>query len=92
MPPFAFTEEQFDRVMHAASLLPANMKDNFVRSVANRVADRPFEVTLGDVETAIRFVLTTRGIAVGRAAFSNKTDKVAVRSRADRHFHRGVSR
>ena len=89
MPPFAFTSEQLDRVMDAASMLPANAQPSFVRSVANRVADLPYTVGTAEIEVAIRFVLGTRGVTGGFAAFTNKTtDQVAPRARAERQFAR----
>ena len=89
MPPFTFTEEQLDRVMDAAAMLPANARDNFVRSVGNRVADMPYTVGMAEIEVAIKFVLGTREVTGGFAAFTNKTtDRVATRARAERQFAR----
>ena len=54
MAPFAFTSEQLNRVMDAASMLPTDAQPSFVRSVANRVADLPYTVGMVEIEVAIR--------------------------------------
>jgi hypothetical protein len=36
--PFSLSDEELDRVMMAAAMLPTRQRDSFVRSVAGRVA------------------------------------------------------
>jgi hypothetical protein len=57
-------------VTDAAALLPPPARDNFLRSVAAQLASpRP---TDGQVLAALRFVLSERGVAVGREALAIK--------------------
>jgi hypothetical protein len=89
MPPLAFHDEMLDRLTNAAALLPSNARDGFMRSVANRISDPPYPAGIAELETAIRFVLGTRGVTGGYGAFTNKTtNKVVARARADRQFAR----
>jgi hypothetical protein len=91
--PLAFDDIMLARVMDAASLLPANQRDHFLRSVSNRLGDLPYQPGMAELEQAISFVLNCRGVGGGRGAFSNKiVDKVAARARADRQFRTGVHR
>jgi hypothetical protein len=94
MPPFVFDDEMMDRLMAAAALLPSNARDGFMRSVANRISDLPFQAGLPENEQAIAFVLGCRGVTGGFQAFNNAktTDRVAARARADLCFRTGVSR
>ena len=43
MQPLSFSDEMFDRLIGAAALLPQNARDNFMRSVANRINDLGYE-------------------------------------------------
>jgi hypothetical protein len=53
-------------VSEAASLLPINMRAVFTRNVAAR-----FD---GNLDEAIRFVLSNHGVAVGRNTFRGRCD------------------
>jgi hypothetical protein len=64
---FSLSDEQLDRVMAAAAMLPASRRDSFIRSVAGRVAGLPC-VGMAEIETAIRFVLNSYGVAPGNNA------------------------
>jgi hypothetical protein len=93
MPPLAFDDEMLDRVMAAAALLPVNARDNFLRSVANRVSDLPYQAGMPEIERAISFVLGCRGVGGGVTTFDRiKQDKVVARARAERQFRTGASR
>lgn len=69
--PLALTDEQLDRVMAAATLLPASSRDAFLKSVAGRVAGIP-NVGTAEIESAIQFVLNNYGIIGGVDAFTNQ--------------------
>ena len=69
MPLFALDDQQLERLMDAAAMLPAHQRDAFVRSVAGRVADIP-NFGIGEIECAIQFVLNHYGIAGGADAFT----------------------
>lgn len=89
MPPLALDDAMLDRLTNAAALLPANARDHFMRSVANRIADLHHPPGVAELEVAINFVLGTRGVSVGRAAFGKNTSRPGKnfsRTRADRHF------
>jgi hypothetical protein len=72
--PLALTDEQMDRVMAAAALLPATSRNAFLKSVAGRVAGTPC-ISMAEIERAIQFVLNTYGIAGGNHAF--KPERIA---------------
>jgi hypothetical protein len=93
--PLSFTDAQITQLKLVASMLPLNARDNFLRSIGNRLADLPYRPNDADVQAAIDFVLSCRGVAGGVQAFSNakSTDKIAAApARADRCFRTGVSR
>jgi hypothetical protein len=71
---FSLDDEQMDRVMGAAALLPTHQRDLFLRSVAGRVAGLPC-VSMAEIESAIAFVQNNYGIAGGHRAFVNKNRK-----------------
>jgi hypothetical protein len=75
---FSLSDEELDRLMDAASMLPTHHRDSFVRSVAGRVADIP-NFGIAEIECAIQFVLSHYGIAGGADAFtrSNKFTQLA---------------
>lgn len=97
--PLAFTDEMMDRLASAAALLPPNARGDFMRSVANRVGDLPYEAGLPEIEQAIAFVLNCRGISIGRATIGKKSRSISrdmdlprsAREHAERHF-KGVHR
>jgi hypothetical protein len=64
--PLALEDDQLDRIIDAAALLPRGMRSDFLRAVANTVAGKP-NVTACDVEAAITTVLSAYGVATGRA-------------------------
>lgn len=64
----SLTDEQLDRVMAAAALLPVTSRDAFLKSVAGRVAGVP-HVSMSEIERAIAFVLNNYGIIAGNQAF-----------------------
>jgi hypothetical protein len=57
------TDCQLAEITQAAELLPVNSRDAFLRSVANRLADAK-HCNDDDVNHAITFVLSTRGVAI----------------------------
>jgi hypothetical protein len=67
---FSLDDEQMDRLMDAASLLPAHKRDAFVRSVAGRLAGLP-RVTISEIDSATEFVLNSYGIAFGSNAMTH---------------------
>ena len=68
--PLSLTDAQLATVTKAAKLLPSSARDNFLRSVAAQMTSpRP---TDGEVLAALRFVLSERGVAVGREALAIK--------------------
>ena len=64
--PLALTDSQLGTVTEAAALLPPPERDNFLRSVASQLTTP--HPTDGEVLAALRFVLSARGVAVGRDA------------------------
>ena len=77
---FSLDDEQMDRLMGAAAMLPVSQRDSFVRSVAGRVAGLPC-VGMAETESAITFVLNSYGVCPGTSAITrNKYD----------HYARGV--
>ena len=94
MPPLSFTGDRITQLKMVAPTLPINARDNFLRSIGNRLVHLPYPPSNADVQAAIDFVLSCRGVADGVQAFTNAktTDKVAARAPADRCFPTGVSR
>jgi hypothetical protein len=86
MPPLSFTDAQISQLKMVASMLPINARDNFLRSIGNRLADLPYRPRDADM---IYFVLSCRGVAGGVQAFTtNKTtDTGAARARAELQFN-----
>ena len=69
---FSLDDQQMDRLIGAAALLPARQRNSFVRSVAGRVAGMPCGGA-AEIESAIQFVLNSYGVAPGNSAItSNK--------------------
>jgi hypothetical protein len=66
---FSLSDEELDRVMEAAALLPTHQRDAFLRSVAGRVAGSP-DVGMAEIESAITFVLNSYGVAPGNNAIT----------------------
>jgi hypothetical protein len=88
MPPLSFTDDQITQLKMVASMLPINARDNFLRSIGNRMADLPYPPSNADVQAAIDFVLSCRGVAGGVQAFTNKSvDKVVRRARTELSFN-----
>jgi hypothetical protein len=65
--PLALTDAQLATVTGAAALLPPAARDNFLRSVAGALGPNPTDAA---VQRALRFVLSERGVAVGREALA----------------------
>jgi hypothetical protein len=84
----AFDDIMLARVMDAASLLPVNARDGFMRSVANRISDLRHPPGMAELEQAISFVLGCRGIGGGFQAFNHTRpqDQVVARIRAECQF------
>ena len=61
-PPMSLTDSQLELVKQAAALIPPHDRDQFLRSVANRLRSHP---TDHDLQDAINLVLNGRGIAGG---------------------------
>jgi hypothetical protein len=68
---FSLDDQQLDRVMAAAALLPTSRRDAFLKSVAGRVAGLP-NVGTAEIERAIEFALNCYGIGGGNRAFTTK--------------------
>jgi hypothetical protein len=62
--PLGLSDEQLDRLVSAAALLPPNARDRFVRSVANRVSVLP-QIGTAEIEDAITFTLASYGVVQG---------------------------
>jgi hypothetical protein len=62
----ALTGRQMQQVQQASVLLPVSARDSFLRSVAGRLSeiDTPSD---SEVDHAVRFVLSCRGVACGRS-------------------------
>jgi hypothetical protein len=71
--PLTLSDSQLERLMQAAAMLPVQARDNFLRSVANRVADLP-RIGTAEIEDAIAFVLAGRGIIAGRRDKTHQTE------------------
>ena len=69
--PLALTDAQLSAITAATALLPPAARDNFLRSVAAQLTGAP--PTDGAVLAALRFVLSERGVAVGREALAIKS-------------------
>ena len=63
--PLSLTDHQLNLVTKSASLLPIGDRPAYLRSLANRLGD-VVNPTDRDVQAAVDFVLTTRGITGGR--------------------------
>ncbi len=61
----ALTDAQLQQVQRAAAMLPVSSRDNFLRSIANRLSDLPHHPADTDVMQAITLVLSCNGIATG---------------------------
>jgi hypothetical protein len=72
---FLLSDEQLDRVMAAAALLPIGRRDIFLRSVAGRVAGLP-SIGLAEIESAINFVLNSYGVVAGSNAIAGNSQYV----------------
>jgi hypothetical protein len=74
--PLALSDQQLQQVTQAAGLLSPPQRDGFLRSVAGRLAGitRPTSAQLTD---ALCFVLSERGVAIGRRAFRAEPRRVA---------------
>ena len=74
--PLSLSDSQLKSVTEAASLLSPLLRDNFLRSVASVLGSntRP---TDGEVQRALRFVLSQRGVAVGRQYYSRRHPEAA---------------
>ena len=71
MAPLSFSDVELNRIRDAASLLPTEKRDRFLRNVATRLGDLQAP-TYADIELAITRALSAHGIAVGRRAFSKQ--------------------
>jgi hypothetical protein len=60
--PLSLSDQQMQRVTAAAALLAPSARDNFLRSIANRLCELA-SPTDADVAAAVNFVLSTRGIS-----------------------------
>ena len=69
--PLALTDAQLSAITAAAAPLPPAERDNFLRSVAAQLTGAP--PIDGAVLAALRFVLSERGVAVGREALAIKS-------------------
>jgi hypothetical protein len=59
------TDRQLDLIQRAAALLPTGSRDLFLRSVASRLSDVA-SPTDNEVESAVNFILSNRGVSAGR--------------------------
>jgi hypothetical protein len=60
------TDDQIHQIRTAAAMLPTFQRDDFVRSIANRLRDLPYTPTDADVHGSITLVLSARGVSVPR--------------------------
>jgi hypothetical protein len=58
-------DHQMHLIREAASLLPGYARDDFWRSVANRLTDLPDKPTDADIHRALTLVLSGHGISRG---------------------------
>ncbi len=68
MRPACITAAQELLVLQACSHLPPSIRNHFLASVANRLADVPGRASDAEVHAAIQFTLGVYGCAVGREA------------------------
>ncbi len=91
----SFTDQQLEMLKTATSMLPpepADVRNNFLRSIGNRLTDLPYPPSDADIMHAINFVLSCRGVGGGIQAFNNGNNneqvaRRAVRAAAERYFH-----
>jgi hypothetical protein len=67
-------DQQLATIMQAASLLPLQDRDRFLRSVANRLDLNGGSPSDRDLAVAISFVLEGRGIAAKLRMFCNNME------------------
>jgi hypothetical protein len=74
---FSLSDEEMDRLMGAAAMLPTSQRDSFVRSVAGRVAGLPC-IGMAEIESAITFVPNSCGVCPDNNAIArNKYSQYA---------------
>jgi hypothetical protein len=74
----SLSDEQLNRVLGAAALLPDSRRDVFIMSVAGRVAglrDMGVVIGMAEISSAIRFVLNNYGVAPGKSFKMNYNPK-----------------
>jgi hypothetical protein len=69
MTPVSFTDQQMQQLRAAAAMLPSHLRDNFLRTISNRLADLPYRPINADLQSAITFALSNYGVAAGHSAF-----------------------
>jgi hypothetical protein len=74
MKPLAFTDKQLGMILRAAALLPTHGRDTFLRSVASRLSDNAHPND-NEVDAAVNFILSFRGVACGRVALCDGVSK-----------------
>jgi hypothetical protein len=74
MKPLGFTDKQLRIILRAPALLPTHGRDTFLRSVASRLSDNTHPND-NEVEAAVNFILSFRGIACGRVVLCDGVSK-----------------
>lgn len=79
----AFTDKQLGMILRGAALLPTHGRDTFLRSVASRLSDNAHPND-NEVEAAVNFILSFRGIACGRVVLCDGAQKEKSYARTQR--------
>jgi hypothetical protein len=71
----SLSNHQLRQVQQAAAMLPLNARDSFLRSVAGRLSEiaTPSDA---QVDHAVRFVLSCRGVACGRSGCAPRSSLI----------------
>jgi hypothetical protein len=83
MMPLAFTDKHLGMILRAAALLPTHGREMFLRSVASRLSDNAHPSD-NEVEAAVNFILSFRGVACGRVVLCDGASKEKSYARAQR--------
>jgi hypothetical protein len=70
----AFTDHQLAMILRGAALLPTHGRDTFLHSVASRLSDNAHPND-NEVEAAVNFILSFRGVACGRVVLCDGVPK-----------------
>lgn len=81
--PLGISDRQLDLILRAAALLPTHRRDTFLRSVASRLSDNAHPND-NEVEAAVNFILSFRGVACGRVVLCDGAPKEKSYARTQR--------